>query len=50
MNPIVKISKNNIILKNPYKLEVKNNLLSSTAQGNKNITSRSKIINKIATK
>jgi hypothetical protein len=46
INPIVKISKKRIIDQNPKK----SILLKETAQGNKKVTSKSKIINKIATK
>ena len=45
-NPIVKINKNTIIDQNPNKPI----LLRETAQGNKKVTSKSNIINKIETR
>jgi hypothetical protein len=45
-NPIVKIDKNTIIDQNPNKPI----LLRETAQGNKKVTSKSNIINKIETR
>ena len=46
MKPIVKIKRKRNIDQKPNKV----NLFKVTAQGNKKLTSRSKIINKIATK
>ena len=46
MKPIVKIIKNNIILQKPNK----GNLFSTTDQGKRKLTSKSKIKNKIATR